>query len=252
MIDLQAAKDFVDSMYYEPKKLMQVAPNTWELVICGAFIAVRYYMDINPQRKDDLIAGCAAYGFGSCQNQEFETLWGDTMPLPPQAALPCHIEYYTDDVATWWVWTEMKRLWPMRNWKEYTNLCLFAALSKHNEGKDVEANELYDYALESWDGLGFYDQYVRDCGHYHPYPIGICMYVARALGRSIPAHMQWQFDQVLARSQGDDGGIITLYDLEGVPFGTPSEEPTMFVIMGYEYEHLRHQTLGGWKELRCS
>ena len=246
MMNIQKAKQFVDSLYYAPKKLMQVAPNTWELVLCGSFIAVRYYDEINPQRKADLLEGLAAYGFAGCFNQEFECLWGDTMPLPPLAALPTHIEYYVDDTATWWVWTEMKRLWPMRNWKEYANLCFFGALSHFNAGRQTEAEELYDHMMETWDGLCFNDQYVQDCGHYHTYPIGICMYVARAIGRTIPRHIQWQMDQALSRAQGDDGGIITLYDLEGVPFGTPSEEPTMFAIMGYEFEHKKARTPATW------
>jgi hypothetical protein len=249
MIDLAKAYSFIESLYYPPKKLLRVDPVNRELVLTGSVIGVRALEDYNPALAENLRQGLAAYGLGSLNTEYFDVLFGRTIALPFRGNVETTLEEFSDAEGNWRVWTELRRGDLMFDWQEYADLALLGALNYFNAGKQAEAEEAFDAALGMWAGWGFMDKYARARGYFHTYPIGLALYVSRAIGRPISAGVKAQMEQVLELCQAEDGGLVTLYDFLGRPFGTAAEEPTSAAILGYLHQHRRARPVsiwGGW------
>ncbi|HEX76894.1 MAG TPA: hypothetical protein G4O03_00525 [Dehalococcoidia bacterium] len=249
MMDLAKAYSFIESLYYAPKKLLRVDKVNRELVLSGSVIGIRALRDYNPEMAENLRQGLAAYGMGSLNTEYFDVLFGRTVALPFRGNVETTLEEFSDAEGGWRVWTELRRGNLMFDWQEYADLALLGALDYFNTRRQAEAEAVFDTALAMWAGWGFMDRYSRTRGYFHTYPLGLALYVSRAIGKPIPASVKKQIDQVLRLCQTDDGGIITLYDFGGMPFGTAAEEPTCAAVLGYIHEHKSAKPVsiwGGW------
>lgn len=246
MMNLAKAYSFIEGLYYAPKKLLRVDPVNRELVLSGSVIGVRALEDYNPGMAENLRQGLTVYGMGTLSTEYFDVLFGRTVALPFRGNVETTLEEFSDAEGDWRVWTELRRGDLMFDWQGYADLALLGALSYFNAGRQAEAEAAFDAALAMWAGWGFMDKYSRNRGYFHTYPIGLALYVSRAIAKPISAGVKAQMERVLALCQTEDGGIITLYDFLGKPFGTAAEEPTCAAVLGYIQEHRRARPVSRW------
>jgi len=118
----------------------------------------------------------------------------------------------------------------MEDWQEYADLLLYAALSKHWEGKDNEAAALFNKAKNMWDGVGINDKAAKADGHYATYKLGLLLYTSKVLG--IKLDFETQLIATIWKLQDETtGGIITGYKPDGTPFGDTNTETTSITII---------------------
>jgi len=118
----------------------------------------------------------------------------------------------------------------MEDWQEYADLLLYAALSKHWEGKDNEAINLFNMAKNMWDGVGINDKAAKTDGYYATYKLALLLYVSKVLEQKLD--FETQLIITIWRMQNQTtGGIITGYKQDGTPIGDANTETTSIVII---------------------
>jgi hypothetical protein len=128
---------------------------------------------------------------------------------------------------------------PVFEWTEFALWLMIRSLSCWNRGSKSEAINLYRRAISLWDGMGFYDRYVRtDPRHcYVGYHLGLALYLYRVYDyKNESLKYQWIDRLVSLQAQEGSGGISTLYDTDGTPlYGScASTEPTALALGAFE------------------
>lgn len=236
--DLDKAREFLDTLYLEQEQLFRIDQVQRKIYPYGAIHAVKLYQPTDPERANTLVEGLARYGLG-LENGEYEVYFGKVVEIPFHARFARVLREFTNKDGYIWqvVIDEADPEYVMNDWEQYASLLLFGSLSRYNEGRVEEAHRLFDKAMNMWDGRGFFDKYVQVEGHYASYVIGLALYASRAIDRPIPPSQSSQMNCQLHRVQYESGGIATLYDSKGQPFGTAADEPTILTILGYLGEH---------------
>ncbi len=230
------AVEFLKGMYNSAIGLCaeapSVAPNTYWLVSDNlwAFKALeKYNPEISNSIKSKLTELAKTYNLptdmqGLPISYKHEAVIGDTVPTPFNETVQ-----YTlySDIYT--LKTEIANgTAVMEDWQEYADLVLFAALSKHWEGKDEEAIALFNKAKYMWDGVGMYDKAIN--GKYATYKLGLLLYTSKVLGHKLD--FETQLIATIWKMQDETtGGIITGYKPDGTPFGDTNTETTSIIII---------------------
>jgi hypothetical protein len=235
---IQSAVEFLQNMYNPSVKLCaeapKTAPNTYWLVSDNlwAFKALeKYNPKLSKTIKSKLIELAKAYKLprdveGLPISYKHEAIIGDTIP----ASFNTTTQYtlYTNKYT---LKTEIANSTAvMEDWQEYADLLLYAALSKHWEGKDNEAIALFNKAKDMWDGVGINDKATKADGTYATYKLALLLYTSKALGQKLDFELQL-IATIWNMQDKTTGGIITGYEPDGTPFGDTNTETTSITII---------------------
>jgi len=217
-----------------------VAPNTYWLVSDNlwAYKALENYApEVSNAIKSRLIELASAYNLpkdrqGLPISFKHEAVLGDTVPTPFNVTVSYTL-YSNDytlktDIANG---TDV-----MEDWQEYADLLLYAALSKHWEGKEEEALELFNLAKNMWDGVGINDKATRADGKYATYKLALLLYASKVL--SVKLEFEEELIEAIWRMQnGTTGGIITDYYPSGEPvdYADTNTETTSITVIALTY-----------------
>jgi hypothetical protein len=235
---IKSAVEFLHNMYNEKIKLCaespKTAPNTYWLVSDNlwAYKALeKHDQKLSNTIKSKLIELAKAYNLpvdskGLPISYKHEAVIGDTVPTPFNVTVQYTL--YSDNYA---LKTEIANGTAiMEDWQKYADLLLYAALSKHWEGKDDNATALFKKAKEMWDGVGINDKATKDEGYYATYKLGLLLYTSKVLG--IKLDFETQLIATIWNMQDKtSGGIITSYKPDGTPFGDTNTETTSIIII---------------------
>jgi hypothetical protein len=235
---IKSAVDFLHNMYNEKVKLCaespKIAPNTYWLVSDNlwAYKALeKHDQKLSNTIKSKLIELAKTYKLptdakGLPISYKHEAVIGDTVPTPFNVTVQYTL--YSDNYA---LKTEIANgTAVMEDWQEYADLLLYAALSKHWEGKDDNATALFKKAKDMWDGVGINDKAAKADGHYATYKLGLLLYTSKVLG--IKLDFETQLIATIWKLQDETtGGVITGYKPDGTPFGDTNTETTSITII---------------------
>jgi hypothetical protein len=237
---IKSAVDFLHNMYDEKVKLCaespETAPNTYWLVSDNlwAYKALEKHdqkLSNTIKSKSKLIELAKTYKLptdakGLPISYKHEAVIGDTVPIPFNVTVQYVL--YSDKYT---LKTEIANGTAiMEDWQEYADLLLYAALSKHWEGKDNEAAALFNKAKDMWDGVGINDKAAKADGHYATYKLGLLLYTSKVLG--IKLDFETQLIATIWKLQDETtGGIITGYKPDGTPIGNTNTETTSITII---------------------
>jgi len=235
---IKSAVEFLNNMYNEKVKLCaespKTAPKTYWLVSDNlwAFKALeKHDSKLSKTIKSKLIELAKAYNLprdaqGLPISYKHEAVIGDTVPTPFNVTVQYTL--YSNDYT---IKTEIANgTTIMEDWQEYADLLLYAALSKHWEGKDNEAAALFNKAKEMWDGTGINDKATKADGYYATYKLGLLLYTSKVLG--IKLDFETQLIATIWNTQDKtSGGIITSYKTDGTPLGDTNTETTSIIII---------------------
>ena len=245
MVDrIRDAVEFLKGMFNSAIGLCaeapEVAPNTYWLVSDNlwAYKALeRHEPEISEAIKLKLIELAEAYNLpvdsqGLPISYKHEAVIGDTVPTPFNVT--AQYTLYSDDYA---IKTEIANGTAiMEDWQEYADLLLFAALSKHWEGKEEEATALFNRAKDMWDGVGICDKAAKADGTYATYKLALLLYTSKILG--IKLDFEEQLIVTIWKMQDETtGGIITNYKQDGTPIGDENTETTSITIIALSVEY---------------
>jgi hypothetical protein len=210
----------------------KTAPNTYWLVSDNlwAFKALeKHDSKLSNTIKSKLIELAKTYKLpkdakGLPISYKHEAVIGDTVPTLFNVTVQYTL--YSDNYA---LKTEIANgTAVMEDWQEYADLLLYAALSKHWEGKDDEAIALFNKAKDMWDGVGINDKATDS--HYATYKLGLLLYTSKVL--EIKLDFETQLIATIWNMQDKtSGGIITSYKPDGTPFGDTNTETTSIIII---------------------
>jgi hypothetical protein len=151
-----------------------------------------------------------------------EALFGEIIPLPFQTST----KYLLEGTIV----TEVRDGEMMSDWEQYADLLCYAALSKHNEGKEEEALRYFEIAKGMWDGKGLADAAFST--HYETYKLGLLLYTSKVL--ECPLEFEEELLNRLWLQQAENGGFITEYLPNGAPVGSTNGETTAIVLISFE------------------
>jgi len=233
------AVKFLENMYNSTIGLcaeaLTAAPNTYWLVSDNlwSYKALENYApEVSNAIKSKLIELASAYNLptddqGLPISFKHEAVIGDIVPT-----FNATVSYtlYSDDYT---LKTDIANgTAVMENWQEYADLLLYAALSKHWEGKDKEATALFSKAKEMWDGIGINDTATRTEGKYATYKLALLLYASKVLGEKLG--FEEELIATIWRMQDQTtGGIITDYYPNGKPveYADANTETTSITII---------------------
>jgi hypothetical protein len=193
----------------------------------------RYYPNISNQiylelqRRDGFKSGV------------YETLFGESIPLPIKEK----VTYIIEQGENYVIKTDIHNCTTgFPRWDEYANLLICSALSLYWEGNETEAFELFDDAVEMWDGKGLNDIARKEAapnlrGLYETYKLALLYYASRIFNR--PLAFQNELEDILwATQRKSDGGIITHYNgsvTPILPLGDANTETTSLTLIAFTY-----------------
>jgi hypothetical protein len=250
MIDLDACENYFkrDDVYHAPTKLCKSDHRPdFKVIWLDDQIVTHYAIKRrDPDFARGLVEGLAAFST-QLRNGKFEVFYGRTVTIPIRGVLnPAEVvENLPDGIE---IRRETLAGTLIRDYYRYTDNLCYAALAYWNGCQKDEALAEFQKVLEMWDGKGFRDRFTECSGHHRALTLGLCLYTARTLGYTLDDTMRIQIDDMLEKLQDDDtGGIITLYEFDGMPIFLASTEPTAFTLIGYEGEHWRapQESIGG-------
>ncbi|AEC51675.1 hypothetical protein PNA2_0760 [Pyrococcus sp. NA2] len=132
--------------------------------------------------------------------------------------------------------TEVQDECIMRDWVEYSDLVVYAALSDVLTGNLSRAFERYKVLLRMWDGYGFRDK--AFAGTYQTYKCALFVYLYRTLGEPREGREIYKkCIEIISTLQGPNGGIITGYKVEKnriIPYGDENTETTSLVVIALQ------------------
>jgi len=239
------AIEFLKGMYNSTVGLCaeapRVAPNTYWLVsdnLWASKALEKYYSELSNTIKLKLIELAEAYNLpvnsqGLPISYKHEAVIGNVIPLPFNKTVP-----YTLHSNNYTLKTEIANgTAVIKDWQEYADLLLFAALSKHWEGKDNEAIALFNMAKVMWDGTGINDYATKANGKYATYKLALLLYASKVLKQKLP--FEEELIAIIFRMQDQEtGGIITDYYPNGEPveYADANTETTSITIIALTYE----------------
>lgn len=118
----------------------------------------------------------------------------------------------------------------MRNWAQYADLLLYAALSCHWQGNNTEALGYYQKATQMWieADKGVKDITVNET--YDTYKVALLLYTSRTLGKSLVFESEL-VNKILSQQNESNGGIVTNYYGNGTLEGDANTETTSIAII---------------------
>ena len=219
----------------------RVAPNTYWLVSDNlwAYKALETYApEVSNAIKSKLIELASAFNLptdhqGLPISFKHEAVIGDAVPIPFNVTVSYTL--YSDDYM---LKTDIANgTAVMKDWQEYADLLLYAALSRHWIGKEEEALELFNMAKNMWDGVGINDKAAKANGHYATYKLALLLYTSKVLGQKLPFEEEL-IASIFRMQDQETGGIITDYYPSGEPveYADASTETTSIAIIALTYE----------------
>lgn len=166
------------------------------------------------QLADQIANGLSRYTFN--QNGLIEALHGETIAWPPRAALETELSPG--------VWVETHMGEAKDDWTEYSDLVLYGALHALAAGDEVEAQRLYQVALDQFDGTGFRDKAFDE--RYTTYKLALALLTSNKLGAPKDLRL---FDQLMRQQMGD-GGFAAHYTIDG-PTGNSDTKTTAYTAL---------------------
>jgi hypothetical protein len=118
----------------------------------------------------------------------------------------------------------------MTDWNNYSDLLLYAALSYHLQGNDVEALDCYRNATGMWNETSTGLQDAGFNGTYDTYKLALLLYAAKVLGQT-PTFETELVTRIYTQQRVSDGGIITNYYYNGTLSGDANTETTSMTII---------------------
>jgi len=214
----------------------RVAPNTYWLVSDNlwAYKALENYApEISNAIKSKLIELASAYNLptdhqGLPISFKHEAVLGDIVPTPFNVTVSYTL--YSDDYT---LKTDIANgTAVMEDWQKYADLLLYATLSRHWEGKEEEALELFNMAKNMWDGVGLNDSYAREKGYYATYKLALLLYTSKVLGQKLPFEEEL-IVTIFKMQDQETGGILTDYYPNGQPveYADANTETTSIMII---------------------
>jgi len=237
---LKEAIEFLKNIYNSTIGLCaespKVAPNTYWLVSDNlwAYKALeKHAPEISNAIKSKLTELAGTYNLptdAQCLpiSYKHEAVIGDTLTTPFKTTVSYTL--YSDDYT---LKTDIANGTAiMKDWQEYADLLLCAALSKHWEGEDAEALTLFNKAKDMWDRVGINDTATRADGTYATYKLALLFYTSKVLGEEID--FEEELIATIWRMQDQTtGGIITDYYPNGEPveYADTNTETTSITII---------------------
>ncbi len=119
----------------------------------------------------------------------------------------------------------------IRNWRDYADLLLLAAISNADRNRAF-AKRCYRQAMAMWDGQGFWDNPAQQLGRYSAFKLALAIIASRRLGES--KSMRALFTRKLIAQQDRSGGVVTDYNGAGKRVGLPNVETTCLAILALQ------------------
>lgn len=184
---------------------------------------------------DALYASLQTYGYQT--NNRQEVLWGLPVDWPPRYER----QFRLATVGSREVWMEIcdselryDDCWndpAMYCWGDYTNLAMMGALNELSKGDEQTARQIYDQAIQTFDGLGFKDKAFD--GGYETYKLALALHTGSRLGALTPT-MADALAQRLLSQQAPSGGFFTHYMDDGTSFGDTNTETTSLALLALQ------------------
>jgi len=239
------AVGFLESMYNSTIGLIaeapRVAPSTYWLVSDNlwAFKALeKYDPELSNAIRSRLIELAEAYNLpansqGLPISYKHEAVIGDAVPIPFNETVSYTL--YSNDYT---LKTDIANGASVKeNWQGYADLLLYAALSRHREGKDDEAIALFNMAKDMWDGVGINDSYFKEKGYYATYKLALLIYTSKVLGQTLDFEKEL-IATIFRMQDRETGGIITDYYPNGEPveYADANTETTSIIVIALTCE----------------
>jgi hypothetical protein len=156
-----------------------------------------------------------------------EAVIGDLAPPPYYTTTNCTL-YSNSYILN----TTMLNGTAMPDWTSYTDLLLYAALSRHWQGNDSGATAYYNEASKMWNNnaVGFQDKVTNSTGLYSAYKLALFLYTSKVLGEN-PSFEPEIVERIYAQQRESDGGIVTDYYANGKCIGDANTETTSIAII---------------------
>ena len=156
-----------------------------------------------------------------------EAVLGNVALPPYKTTTNCTL--YRDDYV---LNTTMYNGTVMKDWANYSDLLLYAALSYHWLGNDSAAAAYYNDTSNMWNNtaVGFQDTVANESGLYNTYKLALFLYTSKVLGKS-PSFEPELVERIYAQQRESDGGIVTDYYANGTSVGDANTETTAIVII---------------------
>jgi parallel beta-helix repeat protein len=201
-----------------------------------AYHALKYYY---PETAETVYATMLGYGY--FRSFKHEVVFGTTIPYIP---FKTNNTYVVAQIGTKVVETEVCNGSSMDDYKEYADLCIFAALHFYWSGDIPQAIDHYNIAKNMWNGTlhGVYDKASKDAENksetliFSTYKLSLLLYCSRILGQ--PLEDRNSIEETLWLMQdGEYGGLHTDYDISLNYTGSDmNTETTSFAVLAYKYE----------------
>ncbi|MGQ9676095.1 MAG: hypothetical protein ACUVX1_10575 [Chloroflexota bacterium] len=228
--------DYVLAQYDPETGLLRESPNWFPnryWVFNDNAIAAHVLEELGEQdMADALYTSLQTYGYQT--NNRQEVLWGVPVDWPPRYER----RFRLSTIGSKEVWMELcdsewryDECWndPSRTcWRDYTNLAMLGALNELSKGNEQAARQIYDQALQAFDGLGFKDKAFD--GGYETYKLALALHTGSRLEALTPT-MADNLAQRLLSQQASTGGFFTHYMEDGTSFGDTDTETTSLALL---------------------
>lgn len=242
-VNLAKAALFLNSTQFDSAVgLCREAPNahnnTFWLVSDNllAYHALKYYY---PETAGAVYATMLGYGY--FRSYKHEVVFGTTIPYIP---FKTSNTYVVAQIGRKLIETEVCNGSSMDDYKEYVDLCIFAALHFYWSGNIPQAIDHFNIAKNMWNGTlhGIYDKASKDAENkgevliFSTYKLSLLLYCSRILGQ--PLEDRNSIEETLWLMQDEEyGGLHTDYDISLNYTGSDmNTETTSIAILAYEYE----------------
>jgi len=119
----------------------------------------------------------------------------------------------------------------MKDWSLYADTIIYRALDEYQFHNQTTAKKIFQNAVKMWDGKGLYDDASTQDGFYANYKLALLLYAARFM--RVKLSIEREVERKLWSAQNALGGIRSLTDSNGTPFGSANVETTALVLLPY-------------------
>jgi parallel beta-helix repeat protein len=242
-VNLEKAALFLNSTQFDSAVgLCREAPNahnnTFWLASDNllAYHALKYYY---PETAETVYATMLGYGY--FRSYKHEVMFGTTIPYIPIKTSNTYVEA---QIGTKWIETEVCNGSSMDDYKEYSDLCIFAALHFYWSGNIPQAIDHFNIAKNMWNGTlhGIYDKASEDAEKkgevliFSTYKLSLLLCCSKILSQ--PLEGRNSIEETLWLMQDEEyGGLHTDYDISLNYTGSDmNTETTSIAILAYKYE----------------
>jgi parallel beta-helix repeat protein len=242
-VNLEKAALFLNSTQFDSavglcREAPNVHNNTFWLVSDNllAYHALKYYY---PETAEAIYATMLSYGY--FRSFKHEVVFGTTTPYIP---FKKNNTYILAQIGTKLIETEVCNGSSMDDYKEYADLCIYAALHFYWSGNISQAIDYFNIAKNMWNSTlhGIYDNASKDAEKkgerlvFSTYKLALLLYCSRILGQ--PFEERTSIEETLWLMQdGEYGGLHTDYDISLNYTGSDmNTETTSLAILSYKYE----------------